>query len=54
MKPSNKNRNCPLRPTQPLYLQIEPEPVKPPSVNMSIVYVTVFAMIMITLFMYGA
>ena len=52
MKTSNKSRPKPIVPN---YIDTigNPEHSKP-SVNMSIVYVTLFAMVMITLFMYGA
>jgi len=52
MKISNKQRQA--RPATVPYVMSEPKEVQPPSINMSIVYVTLFTMLMITLFMYGA
>ena len=52
MKISNKQRQT--RPATVPYVMSEPKEIKPPSINMSIVYVTLFTMLMITLFMYGA
>jgi len=52
MKPSNKNRTA--RPATVPYIMVEPKEVQPLSVNKSIVYVTVFILIMTFLFMYNA
>lgn len=50
MKISNKQRQT--RPVTVPYVMVEPKEVQPLSVNKSIVYVTLFILVMTFLFMY--